>query len=82
MLTRVTDTIIEELISSTCGEQHDPRCRHLLTHALHGLVRVAQAEQLQQMRCDVERARGGGEGGRIDDVSLTAGYGSATTRRT
>lgn len=81
MLTRVTDTIIEELISSTCGEQHDPRCRHLLTHALHGLVRVAQAEQLQEMRRDVERARGEGDH-RADDVSLTAGCGSGTTRRT
>ena len=81
MLTRVTDTIIEELISSTCGEQRDPRCRHLLTHALHGLVRVAQAEQLQEMRRDVELARGDGDN-RVDDVSLTAGCGSGTTRRT
>jgi len=81
MLTRVTDTIIEELISSTCGEQHDPRCRHLLTHALHGLVRVAQAEQLQEMRRDVERARGDGDN-RVRDVSLTAGCDSGTTRRT
>ncbi|MET0268216.1 MAG: hypothetical protein ABW202_21685 [Duganella sp.] len=61
MLTRVTDTIIEDLINSTCGELYDPRCRHLLTHALHGLVRVAQAEQLQQIRRDVERAGGGRE---------------------
>lgn len=61
MLTRVTETIIEELINSTCGEVHDPRCRHLLTHALHGLVRVAQAEQLQQIRRDVERAGGSRE---------------------
>lgn len=61
MLTRVTDTIIEDLINSTCGEVYDPRCRHLLMHALHGLVRVAQAEQLQQMRHDVERAGGGRE---------------------
>ena len=81
MLTRVTDDIIKELISATCGEPQDPRCRHLLTHALHGLVRVAQAEQLQQMRHDVERARGEG-GDRVDDVSLTAGCGSGTTRRT
>ena len=81
MLTRVTDTIIEELISSTCGERHDPRSKHLLTHALHGLVRVAQAEQLQQMRRDVERACGEG-GGCVDDVSLTAGCGSGTTGRT
>lgn len=81
MLTRVTDTIIEELISSTCGEQHDLRSKHLLTHALHGLVRVARAEQLQQIRRDVERACGEGDG-RVDDVSLTAGCGSGTTGRT
>ena len=84
MLTRVTDTIIEELITLACGEKQDPRCRHLLTHALHGLVRVAQAEQLQQMRLDVELATGGGgvrpPGGA--DVRLTAGYGNASTRPT
>ena len=51
MLTRVTDTIIEELINS--GEMQDARSRHLFMHALYGLVRVAQAEQLQQFRKDV-----------------------------
>lgn len=56
MLTRVTDTIIEELIDATC---HDVRSRHILLHALHGLVRVAKAEQLQEMRRDVERATAG-----------------------
>lgn len=79
MLTRVTDTIIEQLITSTCGEQTDPRCKHLMTHALHGLVRVAQAEQLQQLQEDVERACGNG---RCGEVSLTTGCDSATTRRT
>ena len=79
MLTRVTDTIIEELIISTCGEHDDPRCKHLMTHALHGLVRVAQAEQLQQMREDIGRATGSG---RCGEVSLTIGCDSATTRRT
>lgn len=59
MLTRVTDTIIEELILSTCGATPDSRYRHLFSHALHGLVRVAQAEQLQQLRMDVARAIGG-----------------------
>ena len=84
MLTRVTDTIIEELITLACGEKQDPRCRHLLTHALHGLVRVAQAEQLQQMRLDVELATGGGSGRPPGgaDVRLTAGYGNASTRPT
>lgn len=55
MLTRVTDTIIEELIDATCN---DVRTRHFFLHALHGLVRVAKAEQLQEMRLDVELATG------------------------
>ena len=79
MLTRVTDTIIEELIGSTCGEQQDPRCKHLMTHALHGLVRVAQAEQLAQMRQDVELASGSG---RVGEVSLMTECDTGTTRRT
>ncbi len=93
MLTRVTDTIIEELITLACGEKQDPRCRHLLTHALHGLVRVAQGEQLQQMRLDVESAIGAGNGIRADadadpnaninaDINLAAGLGNASTRPT
>lgn len=85
MLTRVTDTIIEELITLACGEKQDPRCRHLLTHALHGLVRVAQAEQLQQMRLDVESATGGARGFPADaspDLKFAAGYGNASTRPT
>nr|WP_315258828.1 hypothetical protein [uncultured Duganella sp.] len=51
----MTDTIIEELIDATCG---DTRSRHFFLHALHGLVRVAKAEQLQEMRMDVELATG------------------------
>ena len=85
MLTRVTDSIIEELITLACGEKQDPRCRHLLTHALHGLVRVAQAEQLQQMRLDVELATGGGNSYPTDagvDLKFAAGYGNASTRPT
>lgn len=79
MLTRVTDTIIEELIVSTCAGREDPRCKHWMTHALHSLVRVAQAEQLAQMRQDVARASGSGLGG---EVSLTTGCDTGTTRRT
>jgi hypothetical protein len=55
MLTRVTDTIIEELIDATCS---DTRSRHFFLHALHGLVRVAKAEQLQELRMDVKLATG------------------------
>jgi hypothetical protein len=56
MLTRVTDAIIEEIIDATCS---DSRSRHFFLHALHGLVRVAKAEQLREMRQDVELASGG-----------------------
>lgn len=71
MLTRVTDTIIEELIDATCN---DVRSRHIFLHALHGLVRVAKAEQLQEMRQDVARATGG--------VSLPEGCDSDSTEPT
>jgi hypothetical protein len=79
MLTRETDIIIEELINSICGEAPDARCRHLFFHALHGLVRVAKAEQLRQMRWDVSLAIGEASGKAAGSVSLTAGCGSGTT---
>lgn len=72
MLTRMTDTIIEELIDATCN---DVRSRHFFLHALHGLVRVAKAEQLQQMRQDVQRATGGG-------INLPEGCNSDSTEPT
>jgi hypothetical protein len=50
--------MIEELISSTYGEVADVRSRHLFLHALQGLVRVAKAEQLRQLRADVALASG------------------------
>lgn len=62
MLTRVTDSLIEELIEATCV---DTRSRHFFHHALHGLVRVAKAEQLQEMRQDLDLATG--------DLSLPEG---------
>lgn len=58
MLTRRTDRMIEELISSTYGAQADARTRHLFSHALHGLVRLAKAEQMKEIRRDTERAAG------------------------
>lgn len=75
MLTHVTDAIIEELINATCGT---PRSRHLLAHSLHELVRVAKAEQLQQMRLDVELALCAPEDC-TGDISATAGCGSGST---
>jgi len=79
MLTRETDTIIEEIINSTCGAKPDPRSRHLFFHALHGLVRAAKAEQLQQMRSDVRLAMGEAPEAPAGGVSLTAGCGSGST---
>jgi hypothetical protein len=71
MLTRVTDTIIEELIDATCS---DSRSRHFYLHALHALVRVARAEQLQELRRDVRRA--------TDPVSLPEGCDTGSTEPT
>lgn len=71
MLTRVTDTIIEELIDATCN---DVRSRHFFLHALHGLVRVAKAEQLQEMRHDVALA--------TSDLNLPEGCDTGSTEPT
>lgn len=80
-MTSVTQIIIEDLISVGCAGAPDPRCRHLMAHALHGLVRVARAEQLQQLRHDVNRARGAGsEGGA--PLSVTGECGNGATGRT
>jgi hypothetical protein len=50
--------MIEELIASTYGPRGDVRRRHLFGHALRALVRMAKAEQMQEVRRDVERAAG------------------------
>ncbi|UTY56023.1 hypothetical protein [Massilia sp. erpn] len=53
-----TDWIVEELVASACGDQHDARTRHVFTQALYGLVRQAQSEQLLALRADAEKAIG------------------------
>jgi hypothetical protein len=58
MPTCSTETVINELIFAVYGTQADARQRHVLRQALHGLVRQARAEQLQEMRRDVWRATG------------------------
>lgn len=58
MLTPVTDLLIEELINAASGAKRDVRFRHLYEHALRGLVRAAQAEQLLAIRRDVALATG------------------------
>jgi hypothetical protein len=49
---------------------------------LHSLVRVAQVEQLQQMRLDVDLAVGAILDQTAGDISLTAGCGSGSTGTT
>jgi len=62
MRTRATDSVIEEIISNADGEQADARKRHVFRQILYSLVRLARAEQLQDMRHDVALARGGAAG--------------------
>lgn len=58
MFKRRTDTVIEDLVAATCGLQSEMRQRHVYAQALQGLVRLAKAEQLLEMRMDAERAAG------------------------
>ncbi len=58
MPTCSTETVIDELIWAVYGAHADARQRYVLRQALHGLVRQARAEQLQEMRRDVWRATG------------------------
>ena len=62
MGTRATDSVIEEIIFNADGGQPDARKRHVFRQILYGLVRLARAEQLQDMRHDVALARGGAAG--------------------
>ena len=48
-----TETVVNELILAVYGEQPDARQRHVLRQALHGLVRQAKMELLQEMRRDM-----------------------------
>lgn len=56
MLTSATDDIIESLMLATYGAVLDARRRHVFEQALRGLVRLARAEQLLELRMDVDLA--------------------------
>lgn len=58
MYKRRTDRVIEDLIAATCGPQSGLQQRFVLAQALQGLVRLAKAEQLLEIRLDSERAAG------------------------
>jgi hypothetical protein len=58
MYQRRTDKVIEDLIAATCGPQSGSQQRFVFAQALHGLVRLAKAEQILEIRLDSERAVG------------------------
>lgn len=64
MRTRATDNIIEEIISNADGHEPDARRRHVFRQTLYGLVRLARAEQLLDMRSDVALGTGRAGGSR------------------
>ncbi|PLY41013.1 hypothetical protein CSZ94_17970 [Janthinobacterium sp. ROICE36] len=55
-----TAKLIDELVLSVVGTARDARACHVLTQALHGLVRLARSEQLLDMQRDAARAVGAG----------------------
>ena len=47
------DTIIESLVEVHCQAEAGQRQRHLLRESLRGLVRLAQAEQMWEIKANV-----------------------------
>jgi hypothetical protein len=50
-----TETLIEQMILATYGDQGSPREKHALRESLRALVRLAKAEQMLDMRIDARR---------------------------
>jgi hypothetical protein len=53
-----TDTVIEEMVAAAYGNTVSERQKHLYREALHALVRLAKAEQMRDMRCNVRKLTG------------------------
>lgn len=53
-----TDDVIENLIAATVGDNADARQRHLLRENLRGLVRLAKAEQVVEIKANVRKLAG------------------------
>lgn len=53
-----TDEVIEELIVATYGKTGSERQKHVYREALHSLVRLAKAEQMRDMRVNVQKLTG------------------------
>lgn len=56
MRTPTTAKMIKELTMAIYGSAPNPREKYVLTQALHGLVRLAKAEQMLEIKKNVERA--------------------------
>jgi hypothetical protein len=52
------EVVIEDLIVATLGESRTAREKHLFRQALHGLVRLAKAEQMLEIRSNVKKLTG------------------------
>lgn len=53
-----TDDVIETLITATLNEEATARQRHLFRESLLGLVRLAKAEQIVEIKTNVRRLTG------------------------
>lgn len=51
-----TEDLIEELTIATYGENVSAREKHVFAAALRGLVRLAKAEQMRELRADAKKA--------------------------
>ena len=52
----VTEKTIDELLAATFIKHTDPREKHFFRESLRNLVRLAKAEQLQEMRLDLMKS--------------------------
>lgn len=53
-----TDSVIENLVAATLGEQASVRERHVFREALRGLVRLAKSEQVVEIKANVKKLTG------------------------
>ncbi len=50
-----TDEVINNMVSAVCGQGATSRERHMYRETLRNLVRLAKAEQMAEMRANVEK---------------------------
>jgi hypothetical protein len=50
-----TETLIDQLIQATYGDEASAREKHAFKESLRALVRLAKAEQMLDMRIDARR---------------------------